>query len=204
MATLNKTQTDFNMLSKSSVFADLNNAKKRLKIINHVGVLSTSRKDLQSVTRMLHQISSQDMFHVVLISPCSRHELDESFSKACPRLILVAENGFFVKMPKQVASQAEWEDVIPLEDISWHEAVIGIMQSYQEKTDGSQVIERDQTITFNYKETDEEFGNWQAKELQTYLQHMFGQLQIIDIVQGQRCIYVHPKDLKRVSHLSEL
>ena len=26
---------------------------------------------------------------------------------------------------------------------------------------------------------------------------MFGQLQIIDIVQGNKCIYVHPKDLKR-------
>ena len=26
---------------------------------------------------------------------------------------------------------------------------------------------------------------------------MFGQLQIIEIILGQRCIYVHPKDLKR-------
>ena len=55
---------------------------------------------------------------------------------------------------------SEWEDLLPQGDISWHQAVIGIMQSYQEKTDGSQVIERDQTITFNYKDTDMEFGNW--------------------------------------------
>ena len=58
------------------------------------------------------------------------------------------------------------------------------MQSYQEKTDGTQVMERDQTVAFNYKDADEEFGDWQAKELKNYMTHMFGQLQIIDIVQG--------------------
>ena len=45
MATLNKTQTDFNMLSKSSIFADSSEAKNRVIFINHVGVLSTNRKD---------------------------------------------------------------------------------------------------------------------------------------------------------------
>lgn len=197
MATLNKTQTDFNKLSKSAVFVHATTATNRLIIINHVGVLSTSPKDLPSVVRLLNSLSEQVDFHVVLISPRSRQELDESIGPECPKLILVAENGFFFKLPG-----FEWEDLITSVDISWHEAVIGIMKSYKEKTDGSEVDDRDRTITFNYRDTDEEFGNWQAKELQTYLQHMFGQLQIIDIVQGQRCIYVHPKDLKRVSILS--
>ena len=45
MATLNKTQVDFNMLNKSAVFIDSANAMNRLIIINHVGVLSTNPKD---------------------------------------------------------------------------------------------------------------------------------------------------------------
>ena len=92
-------------------------------------------------------------------------------------MILVAENGCFFKIPREtLGGTGEWEDLIAMGDLSWQGAVIGIMQSYMEKTDGSQVLERDQTITFSYKDTDQEFGNWQAKELQTYLQHMFGQL----------------------------
>ena len=120
--------------------------------------------------RILNDISSQKNFHVVLISPYSRHEMDEMFSQACPKLILVAENGFFYKIPSTKRHEGEWDDLVPQSDISWQQAVIGVMHSYHEKTDGSQVNNRDQTITFNYKETDREFGNWQAKELQTYLQ----------------------------------
>lgn len=41
----------------------------------------------------------QEGFYVVLISPQSRTELDESLARVCPKLILVAENGFFVKIP---------------------------------------------------------------------------------------------------------
>ena len=132
MATLNKTQTDFNMLSKSAIFAHASTAKNRLVILNHVGVLSTSRKDLPSVVRLLSSLSEQDDFHVVLISPCSRQELDESLGKECPKLILVAENGVFFKIPYSSAGSGVWEDLIASEDrdISWHEAVIGIMQSY--------------------------------------------------------------------------
>ena len=177
------------------MFNDIFAANNRLVILNHVGVLSTNRKDLPSVSKMLNSLTEQANFHVVLVSPNSRQELDENLAKMCPKLILAAENGCFLKIPRQDKAEAEWEDLVPSGDISWHEAVIGIMQSYQEKTDGAHVLERDKIITFNYKETDDEFGNWQAKELQTYLQHMFGQLQVIDIVPGQKCIYVHPKDL---------
>lgn len=100
---------------------------------------------------------------MVLISPESRAELDEKLGNACPKVILVAENGFFCKVPRL---KGEWEDLIIPGDISWHEAVIGIMQGYHEKTDGTHVYDRDQTITFDYRDADEEFGNWQAKELQ--------------------------------------
>ena len=109
------------MLSKSSVFTDACESKNRLIIINHVGVLSTNRKDLASVSRLLSSLSNQEGFNVVLISPCSRRELDESFARACPKLILVAENGVFYKVPKQDQSNPiiggqsttdEWENLL--------------------------------------------------------------------------------------------
>ena len=72
MATLNKTQTDFNMLSKSAVFNDASIAKNGLIILNHKGVLSTNKKDLPSVKRILNSLTDQASFNVVLISPASR------------------------------------------------------------------------------------------------------------------------------------
>ena len=118
------------MLSKTAVFGHAAAAKNRLIILNHVGVLSTNRKDLPSVVRLLNSLSGQEDFNVVLISPCSRRELDESIGKECPKLILVAENGVFFKIPAvNGQSGGMWEDLIHSEDkdISWHEAVIGIM-----------------------------------------------------------------------------
>jgi len=123
MATLNKIQVDFKLLTKSTCFLDASTAKHRLIMINHVGTLSTNRKDLPSVVRTLNMLSEQEGFSVVLISPSSRAELAETLGRACPKLILVAENGFFAKLPEE----EEWEDIVPVGDISWHEAVIGIM-----------------------------------------------------------------------------
>ena len=62
-----------------------------------------------------------------------------------------------------------WEEFLRVPDKSWIESVNAIMQSFEEKTDGSRVIEREQTITWDYRDTDDEFGNYQAKELKSYL-----------------------------------
>ncbi len=40
------------------------------------------------------------------------------------------------------------------------ESVKSIMNSYTEKTDGAMVEEKQSMIVWNYKETDNEFGNW--------------------------------------------
>lgn len=133
------------MLSKSFVFRDAFSCSNRVIILNHVGVLSTNRKDQASVSRMLNGLSEQENFNVILVSPWSRQELDESLGKECPKLILAAENGIFFKLPGEggKTTAGQWEELLPTGDISWHDAVIGIMQSYQDKTDGAQVIERD-------------------------------------------------------------
>lgn len=79
----------------------------------------------------------------------------------------------------------------------WIESVKEIMQSYTEKTDVAFIEEKESMIVWNYKDSDPEFGNWQAKELTSHLEHVFCNLPI-EIVQGKRCLEVVPNQLKKV------
>ena len=60
----------------------------------------------------------------------------------------------------------------------WIESVKEIMQSYTEKTDVAFIEEKESMIVWNYKDSDPEFGNWQAKELTSHLEHVFCNLPI--------------------------
>lgn len=66
---------------------------------------------------------------------------------------------------------AFWQELLKRKDerVWWHDQVVSIMKSYQVMAEGAMVIKREQTIEFNYKETDSEFGLWQAKEMKNYL-----------------------------------
>lgn len=71
------------------------------------------------------------------------------------------------------------------------------MQSYTEKTDGAFIEEKESMIVWNYKDTDPEFGNWQAKELTSHLEHVFCNLPI-EVVHGKKNLAVIPDQLKKV------
>lgn len=59
-------------------------------------------------------------------------------------------------------------------------------------------------IVWNYKDTDPEFGNWQAKELTSHLEHVFCNLPI-EIVHGKKSLEVVPDQLKKViKYLSKI
>ena len=52
-----------------------------------------------------------------------------------------------------------------VEDFEWIHQVRLLMIAYKEKTDGSYIEEKESSIIWNYKNTDLEFGQMQAKEL---------------------------------------
>ncbi len=53
-------------------------------------------------------------------------------------------------------------------------------------------------IVWNYKDTDPEFGNWQAKELTSHLEHVFQNL-AIEVVHTKKSLEVVPNQLKKVT-----
>lgn len=71
------------------------------------------------------------------------------------------------------------------------------MQSYTEKTDGAFIEERDTMIVWNYTDADPEFGNWQAKELCSLLEHVFCNLPL-SFVHAKKTVEVIHNQLKKV------
>ena len=50
------------------------------------------------------------------------------------------------------------------------------MKNYTAKTEGSYIEDRESMIIWNFKDSDPEFGNWQAKELTTHIEALFSDL----------------------------
>jgi trehalose-6-phosphatase len=71
------------------------------------------------------------------------------------------------------------------------------MQTYTEKTDGPFIEQKESMIVWNYRDTDAEFGNWQAKELTSHLEHVFCNLPI-EVVHNKKQLEVIPNQLKKV------
>ena len=89
-----------------------------------------------------------------------------------------------------------WLQLINLTDFCWIETVKDIMKSYTEKTDGAFIEEKESMIVWNYKDTDPEFGSWQAKELTSHMEQLFSNLPI-EIVHGKKSLEVIPSQLKK-------
>jgi trehalose-6-phosphatase len=77
------------------------------------------------------------------------------------------------------------------------------MKTYCEKTEGASIERKESLIVWNYKDTDQGLGDFQAKELTNHLDHLFSYLQI-EVIQGKKSLAVIPRQLKRVSKLIDL
>ena len=71
------------------------------------------------------------------------------------------------------------------------------MKTYTEK-EGPFIEEKESMIVWNYSDTDPEFGNWQAKELASHLEHVFCNLPI-EVNHNKKSVEVAPIQLKKVS-----
>lgn len=87
------------------------------------------------------------------------------YHEKAPYLGIAAENGFFWRWQSKGKQENEWNELLEVEDFEWINQVRLLMIAYKEKTDGSYIEEKESSIIWNYKNTDLEFGQMQAKEL---------------------------------------
>lgn len=77
------------------------------------------------------------------------------------------------------------------------------MYAYKNKTEGSFIEEKESSIIWNYRDTDFEFGQMQAKELRQQINDVFQNFPI-EILETKHTVQVVPLELKKVSAINQL
>jgi len=98
-----------------------------------------------------------------------------------------AEHGSFLKEP----GETEWKNLTEHIDMSWKNDVENIFRHLEERTPGSTVEKKLASITFHYRNSDPEWGEFQAKECQALLDSMAHKLPI-DVIVGKKNLEVRP------------
>ena len=140
-------------LSISALGEQYKKASRRLFFLDYEGTLaswgSPSSIILTSPQRVLDVLNDVllDPKNVVYVMSARKpEELDNLFNRV-PNLGLVAENGCFLKM----FGEEEWSPMAdPMQMDAWKQSVLGMLNYYQERTEGSWVEERHCSLIFHY------------------------------------------------------
>jgi trehalose 6-phosphate synthase/phosphatase len=77
------------------------------------------------------------------------------------------------------------------------------MNGYVNKTEGSYIEVKESSIIWNYKNTDLEFGQMQAKELNQYISNVFEHLPI-DVIETKTYVQVVQREMKKEKFIKAL
>lgn len=126
--------------------------------------LSTSPGPSSKVLRYLNTLASDAQNTVFIVTGRKREVLERWFSSA-PEVGLASEYGSFIKWK----GSATWECTYSSSN-SWRGPAKEIILGYVERTDGSQIVEKESSVSFMFRDADPDYGSLQAKELTSQLE----------------------------------
>jgi len=149
-------------------------AKKRLMLFDYGGtVVDTSgfvkiNKLPPDILSHVKRLSDDPSNWVAIISGRSRTALEESFEGA-NNVCIFAEKGAFLRWPRAEIFVRSPD----ISDISSYKKIArDLMSKYLKKTDGADLREEEAALVWSYENTDPEYGEMQAGELEKYLQRL--------------------------------
>jgi len=111
--------------------------------------------------------------NVLIVSGRDQQTLEEWFGDV-KDLSLCAEHGFHYKVPK-LGNDQQWYCLLQQVDTTWKTITFEIMSQYMKRTQGSFIENKGSALVWLFRDTDPDFGQWQAKELsQTLTDILFG------------------------------
>ncbi len=143
-------------------------AKNRLLLLDYDGTLVEfnekpnlaipSPQLLKTIEKLIHQPNTD----VVIISGRDQLFLDKWFGKM--KLTLVAEHGYFIKNEK-------WTEKLN-NNKEWIQNLLPIFNSFTDRTPGTFVEEKQNSLVWHYRKTDPELANNRAVELKTVIKSL--------------------------------
>merc|ERR1712151_190771 len=112
--------------------------------------------------------------------------LEDWFGKV-QKIGLAAERGFYNKLPTLTGDQWHCMDKNP--DFAWKSCAGEIMRQFVQRTQGSYIENKGSALVWQYRDVDQHFGSWQAKELSSHLKELLFGFDV-DIEEGKGYVEV--------------
>jgi trehalose 6-phosphate synthase/phosphatase len=202
---------DFRKLPVESVLARYRSSKNRLIFLDNEGTLSADTRrhtreygaisDLKSrgsapdeqVLECLRKLCEDPRNTVVVLSGRDRERMEEWFGSV-RNLGLAAERGFFSKVP--VATGEKWRCAAPNPDMAWKDICFAIMAEFAKRTQGSFIENKGSALVWQYRDADQHFGSWQAKELSSHLRELLFEYDI-EVMEGKGYVEVKLRGINK-------
>lgn len=169
-------------------------ANKRLLFLDYDGTLTGFHKDPQKATpdkelyELLDALHNQEGTTLFLISGRDKNTFTKWFQKKKYNMIVehgvwISRNGEEFKMMEQVKGE-------------WMDKVRPVLDSFVDRTPGSFIEEKDYSLAWHYRNTDPDFGEKRATELNTVLTSLIGN-DDISVLNGNKVMEVKSSNINK-------
>ncbi|KDR79803.1 hypothetical protein GALMADRAFT_241888 [Galerina marginata CBS 339.88] len=168
-------------------------AKKRLFLFDYDGTLAPIVKvpsmatPTEATLEALEKLSS-DPHNIVYIISGRDGEFLEQHLGHLKNVGFSAEHGGFVRE----RGTTEWTNFTENLDMSWMSEVEEIFRYYTERTTGSHIEMKKSSITWHYRSSDPEWGQFQCRQCQDLLENNLAHKRPIEVLVGKKNLEVRP------------
>ncbi|CUS07396.1 unnamed protein product [Tuber aestivum] len=168
---------------------------ERIFMFDYDGTLTPIVSDPDQATpsdkaiRCIKKLAQQEGNRVWIISGRDQAFL-EKWLGHIGELGLSAEHGCFIREP----GSDKWINLAETMDMSWKVLCIDIFKRYTERTPGSFVEPKNVAVTWHYRRSDQQLGEFQAKECMTELESVMKERgYAVEVMTGKANLEVRPR-----------
>ncbi|MGM0667497.1 MAG: bifunctional alpha,alpha-trehalose-phosphate synthase (UDP-forming)/trehalose-phosphatase, partial [Bacteroidota bacterium] len=164
-------------------------AEKRVFFVDFSGTMVNLEGDINrrkhkgELLNLLSEISSKEKTDIVLLSGMEKEKLGDLFSSG--DYTLIAEHGLWIKEPG-----AEWERTTD-EKLSnyWKEIVRPMVHAYTDRTPASVFIEKSNSISWHYRDSDPDLVASRAAEMKDELSNLVANMNL-EVLEGNKVLEI--------------
>ena len=196
---------DFIPLDIKTLNKEYRASNQNLIIIDYMAILqSISENNIYQKENLMFQLKllcSQEKNKVYIISSSTKSELEQNF-KDNPELGLACEYGFYYKPPRET----DYHQLIYIDDWTWKQGIMPILNGFTERTEGSYIIQKESMISWNYKNCESDFGQFQANEMISHIKTLLFQNDFIIVEDNieKNEVNIRPKNINKGFFIAEI
>ncbi|ODV58845.1 trehalose-phosphatase TPS2 [Ascoidea rubescens DSM 1968] len=182
-------------LDRPSLYSHYQSSNKRLFLFDYDGTLTPIVKEPSAaipsirLLNILNKLSQDPKNQIWIISGRDQEFLEQWLGSHNKKLGLSAEHGCFMKL----INSENWINLAESVEMKWQEDLIEIFTYYTERTPGSFIERKKVALTWHYRKSDPEFGEFQSKQLKQHLNDTIAQQYDVEVMSGKANIEVRPK-----------